>query len=93
MVSHWTTICVISLCTFVNIVKDSLTQGRRNINKNLDTSLIGGHNFPTSIGIGLNFLSQIGEEQVPLIPIRSNGPGWTDCKSIAEQQRQNEVEQ
>ena len=33
MVSHWTTICVSSLCTFVNIVKDSLTQGRRNIKK------------------------------------------------------------
>ena len=63
MVSHWTTICVISLCTFVNIVKDSLTQGRRNIKKNLDISLIGGHNMPTSIGIGLNFLSQIVGEQ------------------------------
>ena len=29
----------------------------------------------------------------PYVPIRSDGPGLTDCKSIAEQQRQNEVEQ
>ena len=62
MVSHWTTICVTSLCTFVNIVKDSLTQGRRNIK----TKSGYKPNWWASIGIGLNFLSQIGGEQVPL---------------------------
>ena len=66
MVSHWTTICVTSLCTFVNIVKDSLTQGCRNIK----TKSGYKPNWWASIGICLNFLSQIGGEQVPLVPIR-----------------------